>query len=287
MAEEADKEVDNEVKEELSQKSIDEKKIATAVKFLQNPNVRKTTFENRLSFLKRKGLTEKEIEIAVGRSGTKDDKDVKYTTEITRSEPPKNDAAPISTVPYTQPTSSSFASQLSSVVIGGGILYAAAYAIRVYVVPYFLGKEIQETESLEENIKQLTKGVNELSSIMKSTFTTLEENLKNQQATLAEVSAELAVSKKRLDLLPSDITSLSDVKSEISSVKSLLLSRSQFPGAPFAPASTSPSIPAWQKVSRKEKTEDARDQSAETKPTDNPDKEKQEKEESQEADSAQ
>jgi peroxin-14 len=43
--------------------------IGTAVKFLQNPNVQKSSLANQQAFLKRKGLTEEEVRIACERAG--------------------------------------------------------------------------------------------------------------------------------------------------------------------------------------------------------------------------
>jgi peroxin-14 len=43
--------------------------IGTAVKFLQNPNVQKSSFTHQKAFLKRKGLTDEEVEIARERAG--------------------------------------------------------------------------------------------------------------------------------------------------------------------------------------------------------------------------
>lgn len=42
--------------------------INTAVKFLQNPNVQKSSLANRQAFLKKKGLTEEEVQIACERA---------------------------------------------------------------------------------------------------------------------------------------------------------------------------------------------------------------------------
>ena len=43
--------------------------IFTAVKFLQNPNVQKSSLAHRQAFLRKKGLTEEEIQIACNRAG--------------------------------------------------------------------------------------------------------------------------------------------------------------------------------------------------------------------------
>jgi peroxin-14 len=43
--------------------------VGTAVKFLQNPNVQKSSLANRQAFLKKKGLTDEEVQIACERAG--------------------------------------------------------------------------------------------------------------------------------------------------------------------------------------------------------------------------
>lgn len=44
-------------------------KVQTAVKFLQNPNVSKTPLAQKQRFLQRKGLTDREIQLACEQSG--------------------------------------------------------------------------------------------------------------------------------------------------------------------------------------------------------------------------
>jgi hypothetical protein len=43
--------------------------ISTAVKFLQNPNVQRSSLAHQQAFLKRKGLTDEEVQIACERAG--------------------------------------------------------------------------------------------------------------------------------------------------------------------------------------------------------------------------
>ncbi|CAL8280453.1 unnamed protein product [Boreogadus saida] len=47
--------------------------ITTAVKFLQNPKVRQSPLATRRVFLKKKGLTDEEVELAILRSGSTDE----------------------------------------------------------------------------------------------------------------------------------------------------------------------------------------------------------------------
>uniref|UniRef100_A0A8V0YXG1 Peroxisomal membrane protein PEX14 n=1 Tax=Gallus gallus TaxID=9031 RepID=A0A8V0YXG1_CHICK len=47
--------------------------IVTAVKFLQNPRVRQSPIATRRAFLKKKGLTDEEIDLAFQQSGTSAD----------------------------------------------------------------------------------------------------------------------------------------------------------------------------------------------------------------------
>jgi peroxin-14 len=43
--------------------------VGTAVKFLQNPNVQKSSLTHQQAFLKKKGLTDEEVQIACERAG--------------------------------------------------------------------------------------------------------------------------------------------------------------------------------------------------------------------------
>eukprot|EP00794_Sanderia_malayensis_P015327 gene15327-16904_t len=233
---------------------VDEKKVQTAVKFLQNPKVRVTDFERRISFLKNKGLNEKEIDLALKRSDTEKDKETPYqpaaTTSVKASALSGDERPAKVEVQRTSPAS--FISYLASVIIGGGIVYSAGYLLQKYIFPYLFDKEENDTKQLQKGIRELTEGVNALSII--SSYS--QESFKEQQSLLKSVNDELAVTKARVDLVPSDVTNLSDLKTEISSVKGLLLGRRQFPQSPFvAPSGGSPSIPAWQKASSIKKIE--------------------------------
>jgi len=163
-------------------------------------------------------------------------------------------ATVISSAMVPQPRS--FSSQVSSVVIGGGIIYGAIYALKNYVIPYFTGGEQSEMAVLAKSIKDLNKGITELASLMRNTIGNIEAKLEDQQEILSKVSSEVDITKRKLEVIPSDVTSLSDVRAEISSVKGLLLGRHQFPATPFT--STSPSIPAWQKASARKKQADVK-----------------------------
>ena len=52
---------------------IDDNKVETAVKFLQNPKVWQTPYSKEIAFLKDKGLNKEEIQLAIERSRTKED----------------------------------------------------------------------------------------------------------------------------------------------------------------------------------------------------------------------
>lgn len=64
--------------------------IATAVKFLQNSRVRQSPLATRRAFLKKKGLTDEEIDLAFQQSGTAADEPSSLgpATQVVPVQPP-------------------------------------------------------------------------------------------------------------------------------------------------------------------------------------------------------
>ncbi|EFA10352.2 peroxisomal membrane protein PEX14 [Tribolium castaneum] len=200
--------------------------VNTAIKFLENPNVLKTSLGEQQRFLKRKGLTDEEIRQACEKSGA-----YKYHEQRNRTPP----LPPSSLIPYPNSATVqiSLFDKVKEVVHNVAIFSFVAYVVykfyMKFIAPFFFGKK---KKSVEESIDELDKS-------FKQSVNDLKNNLLSVKVEVDKISQGAESSTQR---------QLSDLKSEIATVKGLLLSRNQFP--PVSKSSVvRPSIPAWQKTS--------------------------------------
>ncbi|XP_029011944.1 peroxisomal membrane protein PEX14 isoform X2 [Betta splendens] len=210
--------------------------IATAVKFLQNPKVRQSPLVTRKAFLKKKGLTDEEVELAIQRSGS--------TEEI----------LPLSPVGPPHPLS---ATQLSPVthsyrwrdygaltVVMVGIAFGFHQLYKKYILPLIMGsrEDKKHLQRMESNIAAMSGTLTQTVSQLQQTLGSVQELLIQQQQRIQELSQELAAaetSSSTSRIL--DKQTIGELKAEIASLKGLLLGRKQFPSTPSIPK-----IPSWQ-----------------------------------------
>ncbi|XP_019881838.2 peroxisomal membrane protein PEX14 isoform X2 [Aethina tumida] len=200
---------------------IREDMVQTAVRFLQNPNVVNTPLAQKQKFLQRKGLTDPEIQLACERSGA-------YTAHNQNNIPLPPSSLTVAPYGYGyRQVQITWFDRLRELVHNVAIFSIVAYVIHKfyqnYVAPFLFGKK---KKSVEDSIKDLD--IN------------MKESVKNLQENLECVKIEVDKINQSSDLNTS--RQLSDIKSDIATVKGLLLSRKQFPVVP-------PSIPAWQMAS--------------------------------------
>ncbi|XP_035500264.2 peroxisomal membrane protein PEX14 isoform X1 [Scophthalmus maximus] len=233
--------------------------ITTAVKFLQNPKVRQSPLATRKAFLKKKGLTDEEVELAIQRSGS--------TEEV----------LPLSPVGSPHPL---HATQLAPIahssagyrwrdygaltVIMVGIAFGFHQLYKKYILPLIMGsrEDKKHLQRMESNIAAMSGTLTQTVSQLQQTLVSVQELLIQQQQRIQELSQELAAAehlvnqRKEADpyctQAPTRDTSSStnrilenqtigELKQEVVSLKGLLLSRRQFPSTP-----TVPKIPSWQ-----------------------------------------
>jgi len=216
---------------------VDETKIDIAARFLSNSNVMETEKENQESFLRNKGLNEKEIALAFSR-----------VAELKEHE-------------KEMANSWSFFDYMKYLVLGSGILSVANFAYKAYVLPYAT-RELKDDARMEilvesfqdvkDDIKQHTY---ELTGTLKQMQTLMEENQKNLvaiNASLKSATAGACETTTTSSTTAAGVSSLAvgELKSEISMIKSMMLSKEQFRTTPFTsikPTKTN-EIPAWQKI---------------------------------------
>lgn len=211
--------------------------VATAVKFLQNPKVRESPLATRKAFLKKKGLTDEEVELAIQRSGS--------TEEV----------FPLSPVGLPHP---SYATQLTPApptgyrwrdygaltIIMVGIAFGFHQLYKKYILPLIMGsrEDKKHLQRMESNIAAMSGTLTQTVTQLQQTLVHIQELLVQQQQKIQELSQELSTAETSSStnrIL--DNQTVGELKAEIASLKGLLLSRRQFPSTPALPK-----IPSWQ-----------------------------------------
>ncbi|XP_067826181.1 peroxisomal membrane protein PEX14 [Heptranchias perlo] len=214
-----------------------EQLIATAVKFLQNQRVRQSPLATRKCFLKKKGLTDEEIEIALQQSSTATD-EVAPATQQQLVQP-----SHLAAVPYSPPNSR-WREYGALAIIMAGIAFGFHQLYKKYILPLLVAskEDKKHLQRIESSVTELSGTITQTVTQLQTNLTTVQELLEQQQERLQQLSQELTGTKAASStnwLLESQ--SVNELKAEITSLKGLLLSRRQFPSSPSAPK-----IPSWQ-----------------------------------------
>ncbi|XP_062618703.1 peroxisomal membrane protein PEX14-like [Saccostrea cucullata] len=224
--------------------------ISTAVKFLQNPKVRKSPLQQRKAFLERKGLTKEEIEMAVKRSGV--------TEEVTVADHNMQNTV----VPYASPITGPQVYQqmvpysgwsrvrdvLSVIALVGGLSYAAYRFYKEVIGPLLFGKSKEEDrlEKMERTITELQQSIVTTLAKVQESLTVLQSMVSKQDEKLQSISHDVYNKQSSETLARVQESQFStEIKSELTSIKGLLLNRRQFPPTPVS----TPVLPAWQLAS--------------------------------------
>eukprot|EP00057_Strongylocentrotus_purpuratus_P012571 XP_011667045.1 PREDICTED: peroxisomal membrane protein PEX14 [Strongylocentrotus purpuratus] len=221
-----------------------EKMIETAVKFLLNPQVRSSPMAQKKAFLRKKGVKDAEIELAIDRSGTR--QDVAPPANQTPTAPPPQGQVPMAThpgavpqqqmVPYMQPPSPSrvttWRDYAAIAVIISGVSFGVYKLIMKLVSPWLKSRkeEKERMNRLEASIEELNKNVSQAVTAMEKSISTIQGLMEKQEQQLTTLNSEVVSGKALSNGRRS--TDTTEIKSEIMSLKGLLLSRHQFPSTP-------------------------------------------------------
>ncbi|XP_063236572.1 peroxisomal membrane protein PEX14 isoform X2 [Bacillus rossius redtenbacheri] len=205
---------DDRVGEIQQQTPLRENLVNTAVAFLRNPAVQRSPHSRQHAFLKGKGLSDQEVAAAFQRSQ--------------RDAFQAQAQLPASLSPVALPALSPW-SRFRDVGNTAALLAGLVYAVYVLYKRY-VEHRLFSTEPRKSSARLLDELRTELLGAV--------EGLRSE---LVRVGTELAGVQQQSD----DLRSL---RSEVASLKALLLSRNQFPAV-----SSAPSIPAWQLQERDEK----------------------------------
>ncbi|XP_020798826.1 peroxisomal membrane protein PEX14 [Drosophila serrata] len=205
--------------EQLPRESL----ITTAVSFLQNTKVRHTTLIQKQQFLRSKGLTAHEIQLACERAG------------VFTQDPNNPNASPNTVISIgsqlqalqPQPTVLGRIREIiHSAALFSGVVYAVYLFWKKYIAPYLFGKP--KKKPVDEALDDIDKKVETRTNDLNREISAVKELITSQQRDHAQqLNREF-----------------SNFRSDLDAIKGLLLNRKQFAG-PVAPI-TVPSIPAWQ-----------------------------------------
>jgi len=207
----------------MVQQGIREELVNTAVKFLENGKVQSSTEKMKRDFLTKKGLTEEEIKEAF--------------SKVRRQVAPVQQVqqAPMQQIMLPQ---SSFSSRirdlLNILLLIGGASYAARYLWKKYISPWLFGAA-KPVKTPHEMVLETTQAV-------LKTVEQLQISVQSLQASLDTHSSKLDM-VTQAQVKSGETGAMQELKSDIQSVKGLLLSSRSFPQNPTI---SPPSIPAWQ-----------------------------------------
>ncbi|XP_012372020.1 peroxisomal membrane protein PEX14 isoform X2 [Octodon degus] len=214
--------------------------IATAVKFLQNSRVRQSPLATRRAFLKKKGLTDEEIDLAFQQSGTAAEEPASLgpAAQVVPLQPPHLVSQ------SCNPPGSRWRDYGALAIILAGIAFGFHQLYKKYLLPLILGgrEDRKQLERMAASLSELSGSVAQTVTQVQTTLASVQELLRQQQQKVQELAHELATAKATTStnwILESQ--NVSELKAEINSLKGLLLNRRQFPPSPSAPK-----IPSWQ-----------------------------------------
>jgi len=213
----------------MEEEVVREDMVSTAVRFLQNEKVAGSSEEIKRNFLTKKGLSEEEIRAAFTQAG-----DAVTPAALAPSVYPEQQLL------LQQQQHPSFSSRirdlLNVLLLIGGFSYGARYLWKKYIHPWLFGITTP-TKSPQETLMETCNAILSSVDLLKKSVVSLESSLDRHSSKLDEVSQNM------LETSSFDGSSMKDIKSEVQSVKGILLSSRAFPQNPSV---TPTRIPSWQ-----------------------------------------
>nr|XP_018900213.1 PREDICTED: peroxisomal membrane protein PEX14 [Bemisia tabaci] len=199
------------------------KLIDTAVLFLRGPQVQQTPLELRKQFLKKKGLTDNEIAIACDKAG------INTFTQLDSTGHNHVSLSVNHQIARPAETTTSWIQLFKDIsyTVGfiSGIFYALYLFYKKFIRPWLFNVDSPKSiEATVSDIEGLTKD--------------LKSEVHQFQEELEKISDHQSSMKKTLTF------QIAELKSEIASLKGLMVNRRQFPSTPALSAPVS--IPSWQ-----------------------------------------
>ncbi|MFH4976803.1 hypothetical protein AB6A40_003512 [Gnathostoma spinigerum] len=207
--------------------------VVAATKFLKSPRVSETPFSEQKKFLLKKGVTEEEIEEARQRAAF-EGRDFSHSwnnLQIDQQQPARG-------------TGSNLMSFANSVLIFGGLAYTGYRFLRSVVLPKFFDVPDPSTEDQRQFLIQMNEMQNSMKFVMDSVTQTLQM-VNRQQELLERVVSTMSMGQEPYASRGND--ELKRLQNDITTIKSLLLNRDQFPPVPGTKSVLfSNTVPTWQ-----------------------------------------
>lgn len=212
--------------------------ITTAIKFLNNPNVLRSAVGQKQAFLRSKGLTEDEIQLACERAGVFSREPIQqnHQTVISMDVGTGGGGGGVAKASYSVQPQSWFGrvrEVLNSVAVISGLMYGVYMFYKKFIEPLLF--RCKKKKPVDEQLSDLSR--------------TVEGKIDKLSGELVKIKDELT----RVNQAQSAAKELAAFKTDLDSIKGLLLNRKQFasPNLPIVP----PSIPAWQLQSQSQQEE--------------------------------
>lgn len=178
--------------------------------FLQNPNVARNSIVQKEKFLRSKGLSDEEIQLAFQQAGifTKDPNSTIINMEIGHRNPVQPTASTLSPF-YRSPDTAlqKIYNVISSTAMVTGIIYAVYYVYKKFIEPFLFGRK-KDKKSTADLISELDQK--------------MDKNIRNVNVEITALKDEIRSSYGGDHILRQDMLSF---KNDLDAIKGLLLNR--------------------------------------------------------------
>ncbi|XP_043597303.1 peroxisomal membrane protein PEX14 [Bombus pyrosoma] len=212
--------------------ALRENLVKTAVEFLQNPKVQSSPIGRKEEFLQRKGLTDEEIKRAFKLASidiTIDQNVVHNSNDYTVVPIPPRQMYPyFQTYPYQITFFQRIKEFFNATALIGATIYCIYWFYKKFIEPFLFGRK--KKDSIKDSVTELDK--------------TIQNSMKEVKESISKVEGDVQKLTQNQSMDPMVPQLVQELKQDLASLKSLLLSRKQFPSAPASVPSIS--IPTWQ-----------------------------------------
>ncbi|XP_076754783.1 peroxisomal biogenesis factor 14 [Xylocopa sonorina] len=205
--------------------------VKTAVEFLQNPKVQNSPVGRKQEFLRKKGLTEDEIKTAfkLASIDLTVDQNVHNSKDYTVVPIPPGQIHPyLQTHPYQISSFQRMKEFFNTTALIGATIYCVYWFYKKFIEPFLFGRK--KKDSIRDSVNELDK--------------TIQNSMKEVKQSISKVEGDVQKLTQNQSIDPMIPQLVQELKQDLASLKSLLLSRKQFPSAPASVPSIS--IPTWQ-----------------------------------------
>ncbi|CAK9819634.1 Peroxisomal membrane protein PEX14 [Anthophora quadrimaculata] len=206
--------------------------VKTAVEFLQNPRVQSSSVGRKQEFLRKKGLTEEEIKTAFELASvdrTVDQNVVHNPSDYTVVPiPPRHMYSYFQPHPYQITIFYKIKEFFNATALIGTTIYCVYWFYKKFIEPLLFGQK--KKDSIKDSVTKLDE--------------TIQNSMQEVKQSISKVEGDVQKLTQNQSIDPMIPQLVQELKQDLASLKSLLLSRKQFPSAPASIPSIS--IPSWQ-----------------------------------------